>query len=66
MEVLIEKEWIWWNEDAGKVTTASGVTASVHRDGEVVMEDRLRVWTAPSRVVGVDLPADGGGSATNN
>jgi hypothetical protein len=22
MEVLIEREWIWWNEDAGKVTTA--------------------------------------------
>jgi hypothetical protein len=36
MEVLIEREWIWWNEDAGKVTTASGVTASVHREGEVV------------------------------
>ncbi len=66
MEVLIEKDWIWWNEAAGKVATASERTASVYREGETVMEDRLRVWTAPSRVGGVDLPADGGGSAAYN
>jgi hypothetical protein len=66
MEVLIEREWIWWNEAAGKVTTASGTTASVYREGEAIMEDGLRVWIAPSRVGGVDLPADGGGSATVN
>jgi hypothetical protein len=29
MEVLIEKEWIWWNEAAGKAATASGRTALV-------------------------------------
>jgi hypothetical protein len=59
MEVLIEKEWIWWNKAAGKVATASGTTALVHREGEAVMEDGLRVWAAPSRVGGVDLLADG-------
>ncbi len=57
MEVLIEREWIWWNEAAGKVATDSGTTASVHRKGEAVMEDGLGVWTVPSRVVGADLPA---------
>jgi hypothetical protein len=66
MEVLIEMEWIWWNKAEGKVATASGRTASVLKKGEAVMEDRLQVWTAPSRVVGADLPADGGGSAANN
>jgi hypothetical protein len=29
MEVLIEKEWIWWNEAAGKAATPSGRMASV-------------------------------------
>jgi hypothetical protein len=33
MEVLIEKEWIWWNEAVGKVATALGMTASVFRGG---------------------------------
>jgi hypothetical protein len=59
MEVLIEKEWIWWNEAEGKVATASGATALVLREGQVVMEDGLRVWAASSRVGSVDLPADG-------
>ncbi len=63
MEVLIEREWIWWNEAAGKVATALGVTASVFREGRVVMEDGLRVWSTPSRVGSVNLPADGGGPA---
>jgi hypothetical protein len=66
MEVRIEKEWIWWSEAKGKLATASGRTASVHIDGEAVMEDGLRVWTAPPRVVGVNLPADGGGPAAFN
>jgi hypothetical protein len=66
MEVLIEKEWIWWNEATGTVATASGTAALVYRGGEAVMEDGLQVWTVPSRVGGVDLPADGGGSAANN
>jgi hypothetical protein len=66
VEVLIEKEWIWWNEAAGKVATASGKTALVRKKGEAVMEDGLRVWTAPPRVVGANLPADGGGLGDNN
>jgi hypothetical protein len=66
MEVLVEKEWIWWNEAAGKITTASGKTALVFREGHVVMEDGLRVWATPSRVGGVDLPAAGGGPAAFN
>ncbi len=66
VEVLIEREWIWWNEAKGKVATTSGRTASVHRDGKAAMEDRLRIWTALSRVGGANLPADGGGSATIN
>ncbi len=66
MEVLIEMEWIWWNEAAGKVATTSGRTALVRKEGGALMEDGLRVWTVPSTVVGADLPADGGGSATDN
>jgi hypothetical protein len=66
MEVLIEMEWIWRNEAAGKVATASGKMALVHKESEAVMEDGLWVWAAPSRVVGADLPADGRGSATNS
>jgi hypothetical protein len=66
MEVLIEKEWIWWNEAAGKAATASGAIALVLREGQVVMEDGLQVWATPSRVGGVDLPADGGGFTAFN
>ncbi len=66
MEVLVEMEWIWWNEAAGKVATASGRKASVRKKGETVMEDGLRVWAAPPRVVGANLPADVGGLETNN
>ncbi len=66
MEVQIEKEWIWWNEEEGQVTTASGKAATVHREGEAVMEDGLWIWTAPPRVGEASLPADGGGEATFN
>jgi hypothetical protein len=66
MEILVKKEWIWWSEMAGKIATASGEMVSVSKEGEVVMEDRLRVWAMPSRVGGVDLPAAGGGPAAFN
>ncbi len=66
VEILIEEEWIWWNKEAGKVATASGKTALVRKEGEAVMEDGLRVWTAPPRVVGANLSADGGGRETNS
>jgi hypothetical protein len=66
MEVRIKKEWFWWKETKGKVATASGRTALVHRDGEAVMENGLRIWTVPPRVGGVNLPADGGGPLAFN
>ncbi len=66
MEVLVEKEWIWWNEAVGKAATTLGMMASVGREGQVIMEDRLRVWATPSRVESVDIPADGRGSAAFN
>ncbi len=66
MEVLVEKEWIWWNEAVGKAATTLGMMASVSREGQAIMEDSLRVWATPLRVGGVDLPADGGGSAAFN
>ncbi len=50
MEVLIEKEWIWWSKMAKTIATTSGKTALVHEKGQVVIEDGLRVWEAPSRV----------------
>jgi hypothetical protein len=56
VEVLIEKEWIWWNEVAGKVATASGRTALVRKEGEAVMEDGLRVWTGPDKSCGCESP----------
>jgi hypothetical protein len=66
MEVRIGREWIWWKEAEVKVATASGKMTMVYREGEAVMEDRLWIWTAPSRVGGVNLPADGGGAAAFN
>jgi hypothetical protein len=66
MEVRFESEWIWWDKEKGQVTTASGKAAAVYKDGEAVMEDRLWMWTAPPRVGGANLPADGGGAATFN
>jgi hypothetical protein len=50
MEVLIEKECIWWSKTAKTIATMSGKTALVRENGQVVMEDGLRVWEAPSRV----------------
>jgi hypothetical protein len=72
MEVLIEKEWIWWNEEKGQVATASGKATTVHQDGEAVLENGLWVWKPGdegpimARVGGANLPADGGGAATLN
>ncbi len=66
MEVQIEREWIWWNEEKGQVATASGKAATIYKDGEAVMEDGLWVWTAPPRDGEANLPDDGGGAATFN
>jgi len=63
MEILVTKEWIWWSRTAGRITTASGKMAPVWGDGQVVVEDGLRVWETPSRAGGVELPAAGGGPA---
>jgi hypothetical protein len=66
MERQLEREWIWWNEEEGQVATTSGKAATVHREGEAVMEDGLWIWTTPPRVGEANLPADGGGAATFN
>jgi hypothetical protein len=66
MEILVKKEWIWWSKMARKITTASGETALVSEDGQVVMEDGLRTWAVPSRARGVELPPAGGGPALLN
>jgi hypothetical protein len=66
MEVLVEKEWIWWNEAVCRVATASGTMASVFREGEAVKDDGLRVWATLSRVGSVDLPEAGGGPTAFN
>ncbi len=66
MEVRVEREWIWWDEENGQVTTTSRKVATVYKDGEAVMEHRLWMWTVPPRVGGVNLPTDGGGAAALN
>jgi hypothetical protein len=66
MKVRVEREWIWWNKVGGQVTTASGKAATVHREGEAVMEDGLWIWAALSRIGGANLPADGGGTEAFN
>jgi hypothetical protein len=66
MEILVKKEWTWWSKTARKITTASGETALVSEDDQVVMEDGLRVWAVPSRAGGVELLAPGGGPALLN
>ncbi len=72
MEVLVKKDWIWWNAEKGQAATASGKTTTVLRDGEAVLENGLWVWKPGdegpilARVGGADLPADGGGAASVN
>jgi hypothetical protein len=72
MEVLIEKEWIWWNEEKGQVATASGRATTVFQNGEAVLENGLWVWKPGdegpilARIGGANLPADGGGAPAPN
>jgi len=71
MEVLVEEDWIWWNEEKNQVATKSGKAATVLRSGEAILEDGLRVWRPgdgpiPARVGGANLPIDRGGTGPNN
>ncbi len=72
MEVLVKKDWVWWNAEKGQAATASGKTTTVLRDGEAVLEDGLWVWIPGDegpilvRVGGANLPTDGGGAASIN
>ncbi len=72
MEVLVEKEWIWWNAEKGQAATASGKVTTVFQDGEAVLENELWVWKPGdegpilARVGGANLPAGGGGAASIN
>jgi hypothetical protein len=72
MEVLVEEDWIWWNEEKNQVATKSGKMTSVLRRGEAILEDGLRVWKPGddgpilAKVGGANLPIDGGGTGPNN
>ncbi len=72
MEVLVEEDWIWWNEDKNQVATKSGKAATVRRRGEAILEDGLRVWRPGddgpilAKVGGASLPIDGGGTDSIN
>jgi hypothetical protein len=72
MEVLVEEDWIWWNEEKNQVATRSGKAAAVLRSGEAILEDGLRVWrpgdngSILARVGGASPPIDGGGIGSNN
>ncbi len=72
MEVLVEEDWIWWNEEKNQVATKSGKAVSVLRRGEAILEDGLRVWKPGddgpilAKVGGANLPIDGGGTGSNN
>jgi len=77
MEVLVEEDWIWWNEEKNQVATKSGKTTSVLRKGEAILEDGLRVWhpgdddpntarAMEDKVGGANLPLDGGGTSTTD
>jgi hypothetical protein len=70
MEVLVEEDWIWWNEEKNQVATKSGKAATVLRSGEAILEDGLRVWRPGdgpilAKVGGANLPIDGGGTGSN-
>ncbi len=70
MEVLVERDWIWWNKKKNLVATESGRTTSVLKEGEAILEDGLRVWHPgdddpnSSSAGGANLPLDGGGTST--
>ncbi len=71
MEVLVEEDWIWWNEERSQVATKSGKEATVLRSGEAILEDGLRVWRPGddpilAKAGGANLPVDGGGTGSNN
>ncbi len=72
MEVLVEEDWIWWNEEKNQVATKSRKAASVLRRGEAILEDGLRVWKPgydgpiSAKVGGANLPIDGVGTGSNN
>ncbi len=72
MLVLVEEDWIWWNEEKNQVATKSGRTTSVLRKGEAILEDGLRVWhpgdDGPilAKVGGANLSIDGGGAGSIN
>jgi hypothetical protein len=72
MEVLVEEDWIWWNEEKNQAATKSGKTTSVLRKGEAILEDGLRVWNpgdddpTSAKVGGANLPIDGGGTGSIN
>ena len=63
MEVLVEEDWIWWNEEKNQVATKSGKATTVLRSGEAILEDGLRVWKPGDchiqvGVGGANLPID--------
>jgi hypothetical protein len=72
MEVLVEKDWIWWKAEKGQAATESGKTTTVLRNGEAILENGLWVWKPgdngpiEARVGGANLPVDGGGTASIN
>jgi hypothetical protein len=72
MEVLVEEDWIWWNEEKNQVATKSGKAATVLWSGEAILEDGLRVWRPGddgpilAKVGGANLPIDVGGAGSNN
>ena len=72
MEVLVEEGWIWWNAEKGQVATETGKVTTVLRNREAILENGLWVWKPGddclvlARVGGVNLPADGGGTVSNN
>jgi hypothetical protein len=41
MEVLVEKNWIWWNAEKRQAATGSGKMTTVLRDGEAILENGL-------------------------
>ncbi len=72
MEVLVEEGWIWWNAEKDQAATGSRKAAKVLKSGEVILENGLWVWKPGddgpilSSVGGANLPADRGGTASNN
>ncbi len=72
MEVLVERDWIWWNAEKGQAATESGKVTTVLRNGEAILENGLWVWKPGddgpilARVGGANLPIDGGGTAPIN